>query len=81
MLALPLTRTVSLTPGMKKDEADIGAVLDVLVGLEQPVAGHVGEQQVVVVDHLDEAGLAALGGGVAAAVGVGGGHDDERVRR
>ena len=63
--------------GDEEDEADVGAALNVLIGLEKAVAGHIREQQTVIVDHLDEPRLAALGGGVAAAIGVGGGHYNE----
>ena len=63
--------------GYEEDQTDVGIVVDILVGLEQPVTGHVGEKQVLLVQHLDEAGLAALGGCVAAAFTAGGGHDRE----
>ena len=76
-LALPFTAHGVVEAGDEENQADVGAGLDVLVGLEQLVAGHVGEQQAAVVNDLDEARLAALGRGVAAAVGVGGGHDHE----
>ena len=41
--------------------------------LEQLVAGHVGDEQVVFVDHFDEAGLATFGRGIALALAVAGG--------
>ena len=66
--------------GDEENQADVGAVLNVLVGLEQAVAGNIREQQVAVVNDLDEARLAPLGRGVAPAIGVGGSHDDKGGR-
>lgn len=61
----------------EKGKADMGIVVHVQVGLKVPVAGHVGDQEVLVIQDADEAGHAPLGRGITAALAVAGGHHQE----
>jgi len=47
--------------GDEEDQADVRVFINVLVGLEKPVACNVREQQVFVVDHFYEPGFATFG--------------------
>ena len=55
----------------------MGIALKILVGLEQLVAGHVGEQQVALVQYGHKSRFAPLRRGVAMPVCVGAGQDGE----
>src|SRR6266550_3418016 len=72
MLAVPLTRKVSLIPGTGEKITD---------RVDPVVAEPVGDQEGLVVDDLDEAGRIALWRGVAAPRRVARGNDEERRQR
>ena len=58
-------------------QADVGIGLDILVRLEEPVAGHIRKKNVFLIQHFNETGFATFGGGVATAILSSGGHDGE----
>ena len=62
----------------EEDQADVRVFINVLVGLEKPVACNVREQQVFVVDHFYEPGFAAFGGCVTSPFTICGCLDYER---
>jgi hypothetical protein len=58
-----------LAPGDEEDQTDVAVLDDVAHAVEAVVAEPVGDDQVVLVEHLHEAGGVTLGRDVAAAVG------------
>ena len=63
--------------GDEEYEAHVGIVGHIEVGLEQPVAGDVRDEETGLVQNFDEARLTALGRGVTGAVGAACGHHQE----
>ena len=61
-------------PGNEEDQSNVRVGIHVLVGLEQPVAGHIGQKQMPVIQNLDESRLASFRRGVAVAFPVAGSH-------
>ena len=77
MLTRPVDADGVVQSRNEEEQSYIGIGVDVLVGLEQFVAGYVREEQAVFVQHPDESGLTSLGRGVAVTRGVAGGHHGE----
>jgi hypothetical protein len=65
-------------PRDEEDEADMGVFIHVEVGLKQLIPGHIGKQQMPVIQNSDEAWLAPFRRCVASALAVTGGHHQER---
>jgi len=59
-----------LAPGDQEDQPDVRVLEDVAHAVEPLVADPVGNREVVLVEHADEAGRIALGRDVAAAGGA-----------
>ena len=61
----------------EKQQTDMRIGLQVLVGLKQFIASHIGNEQMPLVEHTDETRLAALWGGIAMPCLTTGGHNHE----
>ena len=62
----------------EENEAYMGVFIHVEVGLKQLVPGHVGKEQMVVIQNSDKTRLAAFGLCVASSLAVTGRHHQER---
>src|SRR5689334_4837662 len=61
----------------EKQQSDMRIGIQVLVGLKQLIASHIGNEQMPLVEHADKTRLAALWGGIAMPCVTAGGHNHE----